>query len=304
MRSKLLLRLTVLGSLLAGPACSFIQSFDGLSDTYGQAPSTPDASDGATEGSGPDVVLPDASAADVVVQDATDASSIDAGSYRDEVLKDRPLAYFPLDESPGTLFAASSVGGAPLNIVGAIGFGAAGVVGTSASFPGTEFDYLTAGDRFDFALGAAFSLEVWFKAKTAVATQRLIAFKFEASNGYGLGLYGALVGFTVGGKDASDISIGDLTFSGLLDAGFPTGTPPLDSGLLTEWHHLVGTFDGATIRLILDGVNTMSVPVPALPTNHAEPFVVGGGFDGEIDELAIYNKALSVQRARAHYLAR
>ena len=185
MRSKLLLRLIVLGSLLAGPACSFIQSFDGLSDTYGQTPS-PDARDGAVEVSAPDVVLPNADAADVVVQDATDASSVDAGSYRDEVLKDRPLAYFPLDESPGTLFAASSVGGAPLNLVGTIGFGAAGAVGTSASFPGTEFDYLTAGDRFDFALGAAFSLEVWFKAKTAVATQRLIAFKFEGSNGYGL----------------------------------------------------------------------------------------------------------------------
>ena len=135
MRSKLLPRLIVLGSLLAGPACSFIQSFDGLSDTYGQTPS-PDASDGAVEVSAPDVVLPTADAADVVVQDATDASSVDAGSYRDEVLKDRPLAYFPLDEAPGTLFAASSVGGAPLNIVGTIGFGAAGAVGTSASLVG------------------------------------------------------------------------------------------------------------------------------------------------------------------------
>ena len=45
MRPKLFLRLTVLGSLLAGSACSFIQSFDGLSDTYGQEPTSPDASD-------------------------------------------------------------------------------------------------------------------------------------------------------------------------------------------------------------------------------------------------------------------
>jgi len=66
----------------------------------------------------------------------------------------------------------------------------------------------------------------------------------------------------------------------------------------TNWHHYVGTYDGTTIKMYVDGV--LQVDTEAVgggsgvidPDNPAE-FTMGGNYDGVLDEVAIWSEALS-----------
>lgn len=82
---------------------------------------------------------------------------------------------------------------------------------------------------------------------------------------------------------------------------------------LLQWHHLVGVYDGASGRIYVDGVlvgESASVGVPSVARIWKIGNVSGGGtgegfFHGSIDDVRVYNRALSsdeVQRifARRH----
>jgi hypothetical protein len=67
-----------------------------------------------------------------------------------------------------------------------------------------------------------------------------------------------------------------------------------------EWHHVAGVFDGADIKLYLDGAIDASSPTTIpIGTNDLDVFIgdnpeaTGRYWDGIIDEVRIYNKALS-----------
>jgi hypothetical protein len=68
-----------------------------------------------------------------------------------------------------------------------------------------------------------------------------------------------------------------------------------------EWHHVAGTFDGATISLYVDGVLDINVPTTEpIGANEASvligenPESAGRYWDGLIDEVILYNRALSM----------
>jgi hypothetical protein len=75
------------------------------------------------------------------------------------------------------------------------------------------------------------------------------------------------------------------------------GTPANTSG----WHHLAATFGGGALRIYVDG--TMHQTVGGLtPMYGTDPLFIGCDLDnnvgvarfrGEIDELRLYNRALS-----------
>ncbi len=75
-----------------------------------------------------------------------------------------------------------------------------------------------------------------------------------------------------------------------------------------EWAHLVITYDGTTVRFYANGVQqwtaTGTVPAP----NTVNPLRIGGEsgtgdafFDGNVDDVAIYNTALTVDQIKLHY---
>jgi hypothetical protein len=79
-----------------------------------------------------------------------------------------------------------------------------------------------------------------------------------------------------------------------------------DSGVtLTAgtWYHLVGTFDGANVRMYVDGALANTVAYAGTMRSGAAPVRIGAGsgatvaqeepFDGRIDDVRIYNYALS-----------
>ena len=99
----------------------------------------------------------------------------------------------------------------------------------------------------------------------------------------------------------------DGTPIGTYSASFPI--PPGDLGG-SDWVHLVGTYDGANWNLFRNGVQVASAPaaVGALTVNNADWSIgsTGNGwannYAGLLDEIAIYNTALSPAKVAAHYL--
>ena len=80
----------------------------------------------------------------------------------------------------------------------------------------------------------------------------------------------------------------------------------------TAWHHLALTHDGAAYRVYLDGVvaGTVALSGP-LVASPSQPFCIGHGngsapglyFDGLIDEVKVYDRALSGDQIAARYQA-
>jgi hypothetical protein len=112
----------------------------------------------------------------------------------------------------------------------------------------------------------------------------------------------------------TNYSVGDSTFedsaagTNTIAANFPV--PPGDLGG-TNWIYLVGTYDGANWKLYRNGalVSTKPSATGALSVTNGDWAVGatgegwGDNFLGAIDEVAIYNTALSADKVAAHYLA-
>lgn len=94
----------------------------------------------------------------------------------------------------------------------------------------------------------------------------------------------------LGTDDSGTLREGDI-YSGVPDSN--------------RWIHMAGIYDGSTMRLYIDGIEiesramTGDIRVDANPVtiggeeNGAAPQVVDGEFEGLIDEVRIYNRALT-----------
>lgn len=107
-------------------------------------------------------------------------------------------------------------------------------------------------------------------------------------------------------KDSYDLAFAD---AGLAErrAGFTVKTPS-ENLLLTpapitqagKWHFIVGTYDGSTMRLYVDGVQAAEGPATGDITPTSSDLMIGRNsengediYKGIIDEIRIYNRALS-----------
>ncbi len=101
-------------------------------------------------------------------------------------------------------------------------------------------------------------------------------------------------------------SLGDNTFQ------FYVRTSSLEwlsSGVTAtsgEWHHVVGTYDGAEITIYVDGVKRGSSAQSGIINNRNLPTTIGGGWagrqwKGKIDETMIFNKSLTESQIQAIY---
>ncbi|MET1084645.1 MAG: LamG domain-containing protein, partial [Burkholderiales bacterium] len=65
------------------------------------------------------------------------------------------------------------------------------------------------------------------------------------------------------------------------------------------WTHVAGTYDGMTLRLFINGVQTASTPISGPIATSTGPLRIGGTslwgefFQGYIDEVRVYNRALT-----------
>ena len=224
--------------------------------------------------------------------------------YADAVRGDSPVAWWRFDELNGTVAHDSSAQGQDGRYLGEVGLGAQGAlsnrIDTGISLNGASS--VVAGDGFDFTGLQAFSVEAWVKPFTAQSSQfTWIVSKESAGPGGsrdGWNLYfdqpAGIVGF--------ERLLGRRGVSAISAVALPTD----------RYTHLVGTFDGETLRLYVDG-RLEATPRYARPGSLAateSPLTVGSrsspqtpSYIGTIDEVAIYDRALNPADVADHWEA-
>lgn len=100
----------------------------------------------------------------------------------------------------------------------------------------------------------------------------------------------------------------DIRFYVFVDGAWQSVTfsnPNLD---ITQWHHYVGTFDGTTLNIYVDGIKNSVQYAGSINTTDTGSLYLGWDdgqsgryFNGLIDEVAIYNRALSATEIQEHY---
>ena len=74
---------------------------------------------------------------------------------------------------------------------------------------------------------------------------------------------------------------------------------PLDQ----SWHFVAMTYNGSILKLYVDGRLTTSTPYKTAIGPTSFPLIIGDGFEGAIDEVSIYNRALSDSEIHDDYNA-
>ena len=76
------------------------------------------------------------------------------------------------------------------------------------------------------------------------------------------------------------------------------------------WKHVVGTYDGDTIRIYVDTIPgtpfavSSTINIPAVPTNFIGKAFDNAYLEGVIDDVRIYNRALSAEEVKLLYAIR
>ncbi len=169
----------------------------------------------------------------------------------------------------------------------------AGRVGQALSFDGSG-DAVSVGNPASLQL-QDFTIEAWIKRGSATVANAdgsgagTAVFFSHGGGGYGFGIENG------GNLFLSRIGVDNVTLStGITD---------------TNWHHVAVTKSGSTVFFYIDGA-AHAVPVYNTTYNFSSGAAIGArgdnfssGFFGAIDELAIYNRALSAGEIQSIYSA-
>lgn len=284
------MRWVVGAAILLSGGCSILTDLSGYSSGAPSAPGVDAGADGPVDAS---------------VDAPTDAAR---SSYALVVLADQPIAYYPLDEAGGST-VSSSVQGAPIGrFTRGVTLGTPSPVGRApgnraATFDGasTESD-LSFGDAFAFPGKAPFSVEAWVKVTSPDSQYRHVFSRSDRigndpSNGWNV---------VVQGSSPPVAWIERFVGVGTQLNSVMTPITP------NTFTHLVTVYDGASLQIYVDAVaggapfadTRMNVaPKTAAFLGTANGVDSGHAFIGVIDEVAIYDKALSAAQVRTHYEA-
>ena len=192
-----------------------------------------------------------------------------------------PVAAYSFDEGAGTTFADASGNNNSGTISGATW--AAGRVGTALSFNGTSA-LANVPDSPTLDLTTRMTLEAWVNPVT-INSFRTVLLKERAGQ----------LSYALYGNSDLDRPRGEIFTSAGWSNSQGTSQLPVNT-----WSHLAATYDGATLRFYLNGVLAGSAPATGSIIVSANPLRIGGNsiwgeyFNGRIDEVRIYNRALSV----------
>lgn len=199
------------------------------------------------------------------------------------VASDNLIGWWPFEESSGnTVYGRHSSGnnGAMEGFSGSERV--AGKVGQAIYFDGNSSIDMGTG----YALQAPFTLCAWFKADDLSANPHIMA----------------KGGSAIWWRMRISTTLPGMKFSLYSPTGNPYSTTPITTG---TWYHIVMTWDGATRKIYQDGIEVFqSATVGALSGSSTATWRIGAAGTGSarligtIDDVRIYNKALSASEAR------
>ncbi|MCA9103032.1 MAG: LamG domain-containing protein, partial [Planctomycetales bacterium] len=222
---------------------------------------------------------------DVKVWDGVLLAGTIAAAYRDGW---GLIGRWKLDEAGGTTAVDSSgIGndGAYWNgAAPAAGGPYSGAGARAAAFNGSSQQIgVTSVASYD-TTDEAISVAAWVRFNTATADQTQQQYIIQRDN------WGAKKGFVLMVDQPYSDSVLFRVYNGTTyaDAAWT------DSGILAdEWHHLVGTFNGTTVNLYVDGELKASTPFVATLAPYATGNVtIGNQLAGRIFDARLYNRAL------------
>ena len=199
------------------------------------------------------------------------------------------LRYYPLNDAAGSTTAVDQKSSQNGTVSGSVTFGATSLLGqdaeTAASFGGGSINIPTTG----LPTGSSpWSLEIWFQTSNASSNYALLSMG-TAANGETAGINQLSGGFGV------------FTWGG---AGHDIG--PYGSSNTIDHFHIVGTFDGTTLTLYVNGVAVGS-GTPTTPNLIEAAAYIGAAPNngsitlGMLQKAAIYNVALTAAQVSNHY---
>jgi hypothetical protein len=235
----------------------------------------------------------------VTLQDADAAQGLTAGqtftweardaTYAQTVLSDTPVSYWRMEETSGTA-AADAKGVNAGTYTGGPTLGQDGLIhdGTRAPRFVSGSNKVTVASSASLSPTSAITVEAWVRVEDVPPNYRRMAWK--GTSAYQLRLDGT--------NETSRFSF-FVSIGGALEPRASGGSVPTVGSV----HHLVGTYDGAKVRLYVDGALVgQQNRTGAIDTN-SSPFEIASTWNGLVDEVAVYDYALGATRVAAHYAA-
>jgi hypothetical protein len=216
-----------------------------------------------------------------------------ATGYDQAVLADSPAAYWRFDEGSGSTATDSTGHGNSGNYQNGPTLGAAGLIGggnTAVSFDGVD-DRVFVPDSAGLSPTAAVTVEAWVNGSSFASSPGGYRTVANKGNSYWLRVD------NVAGVQRARFFIRDagVFFGATSSVAIATGST----------YHLVGTYDGSTVRIYVNGVDQGPSTHTGAIDDTTTALVISTSsvsiWDGRLDEIAIYGQALSSTRVQAHY---
>ncbi|MBI2624578.1 LamG domain-containing protein [Candidatus Parcubacteria bacterium] len=175
---------------------------------------------------------------------------------------------------------------------------AIGKLGQALSFDGSD-DYVNAGTNSSLNVTTGWTASFWFKANAIHDTNNYIFSRRDSADGSGYSCY----------INNTNDRLRCLVYDGTTVVGDDDTTTTIVPG---RWYHGAATYNGSnTLRVYINGVQEATeTATVSLPTETVS-FLIGiynslaaeYDFNGLIDEVRIYNRALTAQEVKQLYLA-
>lgn len=199
------------------------------------------------------------------------------------------MAAYGFGEGSGTTVADASGRGNVGTISGAA-WDTTGRYGSALRFDGVD-DVVSIPDSATLDLTNGMTLEAWVRP-TNGTNWRTVILK-EINGGLAYGLYANINAPAPGG------------YAHITGTTVSDGIGGTSQVALNTWTHLAITYDGATLRIFVNGVQANSKPLTGSMIVSANPLRLGGNavwgeyFAGMIDDVRIYNRALTASEIQA-----
>lgn len=221
-----------------------------------------------------------------------------AVGYAQVVKGDTPSSYWRLGDLTRGSSAADSVGsvtGSYTNPIRGVPGAVQGDDDTCIYFNGTA--YVDFSNTYIFSGTSAFSIEAWVQVQGFGST----SMGFVAGNYY--------TATTLQGWGMAILNTGVIEVFRYLNGTSTIAATAANTMPLGQWTHLVGTYDGATLVLYVNGNQAASVASTLSLSATGNGFRIGSNdtnnnmLNGMVDEVAVYNHALTAAQVLSHYNA-
>ena len=195
-----------------------------------------------------------------------------------------PVVYWRFGDTSSSPYAADSSGNGGWAV-----YNSGTTLGTAGAIPNDPDTSIAGSLTYGTGTGlptgnAPRSVEVWLKT-TSTSFQTLVQWGDNANGATNFNLQ----------------VVGDQIFINVNNQTNPSFSSPytLANG---QWHLVTLTYNGTALTAYVDG-NSIGAPWTVNLNTDPSALAAGGGFTGNLDEIAVYNRVLSASEVSTHFLA-